>query len=295
MEENTEIKNEQIEGVPETPKKEKTKRFLIIGITAAVIIALFFITKNISADALKNLGFSIPLPLFTFIIAIVDGFNPCTLFVLTLLLGLLVSVSHSRKRIYAVGYSFVAVVYVVYFLFMAAWLNIFQFIGFIDPLRYAIASIALVAGIINCKELVFFKKGISLTIQEKHKAPLFKRMRKVREIIMHGSMPALIGASVALGAFASLIELPCTAGFPMIYTGILSGKAFAGLSYYLYLLLYTLFYIIPLSAVIAIFGFTFQKKTISKNQVQLIKFIGGAIMIILGIILFVNPGILMNI
>ena len=305
MEENNDIsgkKPETIikEGIKKEPekilsKKSKIKRFLIIIITLAVIVALFFIAKSVSTDALENLGLSIPLPLFTFLIALIDGFNPCTLFVLTLLLGLLVSVSHSRKRIYAVGYTFVTVVYVVYFLFMAAWLNIFKFIGFIDPLRYAIAAIAIAAGVINCKELFFFKKGISLTIQEKHKAPLFKRMRKVREIIVNGSIPALIGASIILAAFASLIELPCTAGFPMVYTGILTGKALSGLGYYLYLLFYTAVYIIPLSVIIAIFGFTFQKKTISKKQMQIIKFIGGAIMVILGIILLVNPGILMGI
>ena len=67
------------------------------------------------------------------------------MFVLTCLLAILISSSESRKRLYIVGLSFVFMVYLFYFLFMAAWLNVFNHIGFITPLRVGIAFIALVA------------------------------------------------------------------------------------------------------------------------------------------------------
>jgi len=271
---------------------EKIKKALIVSIAVLVLVSVYFLTKGISSEYLKEIGVTLPLPLFTFLIAIVDGFNPCNLFILTLLISLLLSTSHSRKRIYAVGYSFIAVIYVFYFLFMATWLNIFKYIGFIDPLRITIAIIALVAGLINCKELFFYRKGITLMIQDRHVGIVKDKINKVAEIINKGSMPSLIGASIMLAVLSSLVELPCTAGFPIIYTSILTGMFLkSSIMYYAYLLLYNLFYVTPLLVIITVFGYTFKGKQISKSTMAIIKFIGGAIMILLGVILLVNPSL----
>ena len=275
--------------------KEKLKKIIILTTTIILLITFYFITKGVSPDYLKELGLNLPLPVFTFLIAFVDGFNPCNLFVLTLLLSLMLAESHSRKKIYAVGYTFIFVVYIFYFLFMAAWLNIFKYIGFIDPLRYGIAGIAIIAGIINCKELFFYRKGITLMVQDKHVDPLKKRIHHVAELMKKGSLPTLIGASVVLAVFASLVELPCTAGFPIIYTGILTSAYLKNsLIYYSYLLLYNLFYVTPLLVIITVLGFTFKGKQISKQTMALIKFIGGAIMLLLGLVLLINPGIIIG-
>jgi len=161
----------------------------------------------------------------------------------------------------------------------------------VTPLRITIAVIALITGFINCKELFFFKKGISLTASEKGKNILQKKARGMRDTIKHGTMPVLITSSVILAIFASLIELPCTAGFPIIYTSILSGMKISSstLTYYLWIALYNIVYIIPLAVIIAVFGYTFKGKAISETAVRRIKFIGGLIMILLGIVLLINP------
>ena len=264
-------------------------------VTVIVLVILFLGAKWIPTDALKQLGVTLPLPLFTFVIAFIDGFNPCNLFVLTLLLGFLISASHSRFRIYLVGYTFVFVVWIFYFLFMAAWLNVFKYIGLVTPLRIAIALIALIAGLINCKELVYFKKGVSLTIPESQKGPLYRKFRRMKEVMAKESIPALLISSVTLAVFTSLIELPCTAGFPIIYTGVLSGRYLEkGLDYYMYLVYYNLVYVIPLVVVIGIFGFVLKARKITQRQVQIIKFVGGAIMILLGIILLINPKLIIE-
>ncbi|MBU1051324.1 MAG: hypothetical protein KJ718_02085 [Nanoarchaeota archaeon] len=273
--------------------KEKLKKLVVLGIAIVVLIVFYFLAQKISPDYLQEVGLSLPLPVFTFLVAIIDGFNPCNLFILTLLVSLLLTESHERKRIYAVGYTFIAVVFLFYFLFMAAWLNIFRYIGLIDPLRIGIAVIALIAGFINCKELFFYRKGITLMVQDKHVGPLKKRIAGVSKLIKTGSIPTLIGASIVLAIFASLVELPCTAGFPIIYTGILSGMGLgSGLGHYLYLLLYGLIYVLPLFVIMTVLGYTFNGKTIKKQTMGLIKFIGGLIMIILGIVLLVNPGLI---
>jgi len=275
--------------------RARQKRLLILGIIILAIIGFFFLANYISTDWIKTLGLSLPLPIFTFFIALVDGFNPCNLFILTLLLTLLVSASHSRKRIYLVGYTFIIIVFIIYFLFMAAWLNIFKYIGFINPLRIGIAILAIVAGLINCKEFFWFRKGVTLMIQEQHKRPLLQKIERMKELIKNGSLPVLLGSSIVLAAFSSLIELPCTAGFPIIYASVLAGKNLAtGLSHYFWLFIYNLIYVFPLAVVIGIIGYTFESKRISKHQMQIIKLVGGLIMIGLGIVLLINPGLLMG-
>ncbi|MGI6393166.1 MAG: hypothetical protein ACOX2F_00275 [bacterium] len=275
------------------PMTEEQKNFMVLFISGLILAAFFFAAQKLSPEFLSEMGYKLPLPLFTFIVAIVDGFNPCNMFVLTFLMALIVSASHSRLRIYIVGYTFVAVVYVIYYLFMAAWLNIFKYIGFIDPLRITIAIIAIIAGLINCKELIFFKKGVTLTTSDAGMGFLQKKTRKVRDVIKNGSIPVLILSSITLASFSSLIELPCTAGFPIIYTTVLSGLEIPESSFihYFWIAMYNLVYIIPLAVIIFIFGYTFKGKAISEQNVQRMKFIGGFIMLALGIVLLVNPAL----
>ena len=272
--------------------KENTKKLIIATVTVAILAACYITAKRVPQNYVQELGSRLSLPVFTFFVAIVDGFNPCNMFVVTLLLSLILSTSESRKRIYAVGYTFIVVVYIFYFLFMALWLNIMLYIGFVKPLRIAIASIAIIAGIINCKEMFFYRRGVTLMLSERFVAPLKRRIGYVARMVKTGSMPALIAASATLAVFSSLVELPCTSGFPMIYTSILTGRFIENsFTYYVYLLFYNLVYVIPLGVIIAVTGYTFKGKKISKETMEIIKFVGGAIMLLLGIVLLVNPGL----
>ena len=291
-----------------------TKKIIIGLIILGVLISLFVLasqTKQTGRDYFEELGLTLSLPLFTFLIALMDGFNPCTMWVLSFLLMLLISVSHSRKRIFVIGFTFVGVVFIIYFIFMVFWFNVLLYIGFLEWIAKFIGIVAVVAGILFCKEYFFFRKGPSLLLQEKHKGILVKKMERMKDIIKTGSMPALIISSIILAGFASLFELPCTAFFPVIYTKVLVNNLFpqlSGLSLqeiftslsfsqtffgYFYMLLYNLIYITPLAIIIFAFGYFLKGKKIAKQQMQAIKLIGGVIMIALGIILLVNPELLM--
>ncbi|MDP8264017.1 MAG: hypothetical protein P9M12_00870 [Candidatus Aceula lacicola] len=271
---------------------KKKKDYIAVGISLIFLAGFFFVAHAISPKLLENMGYRLPLPIFTFAIALIDGFNPCNMFVLTCLMTLLISSSDSKARLYVVGFSFVFMVFLIYFLFMAAWLNVFKYTGFVSPLRIGIAILALGAGLINCKELLFFKKGISLTIPDQQRGPLMKKIYAMKSIIQKGTFPVLISSSLALAALASLVELPCTAGFPIIYTSVLSARILeTSFGYYLYVLLYNLVYVLPLGVIITIFIFTFRGQPITQRQMEILKFVGGLIMILLGIILLVNPGL----
>jgi len=181
-------------------------------------------------------------------------------------------------------------VYIFYFLVMAAWLNIFKFVGLINPLRIIVGILAIVAGIINCKELFFFRKGIFLMITDKQKIKLYEKMDHIKEIIPKGTIPLLVMTTIFLAVFTSFIELICTLGFPVIYTNVLAAKHTAtSATHYYYLALYDLIYIIPLLVIINAVGFFLKSKQLSKNQMGIIKFVSGIIMVLLGLILLIHP------
>jgi len=226
---------------------------------------------------------------FTFFIALIDGFNPCTMWVLSFLLALLIHV-HDRKKILVVGSVFLCAVFMIYFLFMTAWLNLFLYLGYIDMIRIIIAIIAILAGLINMKDFFWFKKGISLTISNRFKPKLFEKMRNV---VKEESLMLTVIGTIVLASFASLIELPCTSGFPALYTKILSMQGFKGLGYYFYIMLYCIFYIIPLTVIIALFAYFMKGEKMTEKHGRILKLIGGLIMLVLGLILLVNPNILM--
>jgi len=173
---------------------------------------------------------------------------------------------------------------------MTAWLNLFLYLGYIDMIRIIIAIIAILAGLINMKDFFWFKKGISLTISNRFKPKLFEKMRNV---VKEESLMLTVIGTIVLASFASLIELPCTSGFPALYTKILSMQGFKGLGYYFYIMLYCIFYIIPLTVIIALFAYFMKGEKMTEKHGRILKLIGGLIMLVLGLILLVNPNILM--
>lgn len=230
----------------------------------------------------------VSLPSFTFIIGLLDGINPCAMWVLMFLLTLLVN-AKSRKKLIMVGTVFVVSSAVVYFLFMTAWLNIFTFMGVSQYITIALGILALLMGLINIKEFFFFKKGVSLMIPEKAKPKLFEKMRK----IMNNSsfLISFIG-TVTLAFFVNLIELGCTIGLPAIYTRVLSVQQISTSVKYFYMALYNAYYVIPLAVIVALFVFTMGKYRFEEKHAKVLKLISGILMITLGAILVFKPDLL---
>ncbi|MGE5300153.1 MAG: hypothetical protein ACM3MB_04220, partial [Acidobacteriota bacterium] len=227
----------------------------------------------------------------TVAIAGLDGFNPCAFFVLFTLLGLLLHV-HSRKRLLLIGGIFVFFSGFIYFIFMAAWLNIFLLTGRIAAVTVAAGAVALVIAVINIKDFFFFKKGVSLVIPESAKPKLFDRMRKLMKAT---SLPSVIAGTVVLAVAANAYELFCTAGFPMVYTRILTLHYLSKFEYYLYLLLYNVIYVIPLAMIVLFFAATLGAKKLTEQQGQVLKLISGMMMLCLGGVLLTRPELLNNV
>ncbi len=234
---------------------------------------------------------NMPLPLFTIIIAGLDSFNPCAFFILFFLLSMLIY-AKSRKRMLLIGFTFVFVSALMYFLFMAAWLNLFLLIGEIMLVTTIAGAIALVVGLINVKDFFFFEKGISLVIPESAKPKLFQKMRN---LLKATSLTSMMAGTIVLAIAANSYELLCTAGFPMVFTRILTLNNIPSTEYYLYLALYNLVYVIPLLIIVLMFVITLGAKKLSEWQGRVLKLISGTMMLCLGSILLIDPALLNNI
>ena len=161
---------------------------------------------------------ALSLPVLTLVLAGMDAFNPCAFFVLLFLLSLLVH-AKSRTRMAIVGGTFVLFSGLVYFVFMAAWLNVFLIAGELRVITLIAGLLALTVAALNIKDFFWFKEGPSLSIPESAKPGLFKRMRG---IVATGSLGPMLASTVLLAIVANSYELLCTAGFPMVYTRVLT-------------------------------------------------------------------------
>lgn len=191
-----------------------------------------------------------------------------------------------------IGGTFVFFSGFIYFLFMAAWLNLFLHIGQLKIMTTIAGVIALIIASINIKDFFFFKEGISLAIPEKAKPKLFEHMRKLLKATSLTSM--MIGA-VVLAIAANAYELLCTIGFPMVFTRVLTLHSLPGFKYYLYLIFYNMIYIIPLAVIVLFFSITLGSRKLTEWQGQVLKLISGLMMLSLGIVLLINPALFNNI
>jgi hypothetical protein len=230
------------------------------------------------------------LPLVTVILAGLDAFNPCAFFVLLFLLSLMVH-ARSRARMAVVGGVFVLFSGLIYFVFMAAWLNVFLWLGELRAVTFLAGLTAVTMGVLNIKDYLWLGRGPSLSIPENAKPGLFARMRG---LLGTTALAPMLAGTVVLAIAANSYELLCTAGFPMVYTRILTLNTLPAGGYYGYLALYNLIYIIPLAVIVAVFTATLGARKLSEHEGRLLKLLSGTMMLLLGALLLFVPQYLNN-
>jgi glutaredoxin len=227
--------------------------------------------------ALDDVG----LPAFTIAMGLLDGLNPCSMWVLILMISLLATLN-DRRRMLAIAGTFVLVEGIAYFVFMAAWLNLFLLIGMSRASQLAIAAIAIAAGAINLKDVWWPGQGFSLSISDKSKPGIYARMRA----ILHAkSLPAAIIGVIVLALLVQVVEFLCTSGFPALFTRILTLRELDTASYYGYLLLYNAAYMFDDVVVLAIGVTTLSHRRLQEKEGRWLKLISGVVMIGLGLYL----------
>ncbi|HCB14763.1 MAG TPA: hypothetical protein DEP36_14515 [Gammaproteobacteria bacterium] len=225
------------------------------------------------------------LPALTLVLASLDAFNPCAFFVLLFLLSLLVH-ARDRRRMLLIGGVFIFFSGTIYFVFMAAWLNVFLWLGELQLITLLAGVLAVVIGGLNIKDYLIFQQGPSLSISNWAKSKLFRRMR---ELMGSDRLPGLLIGTVVLAIVANSYELLCTAGFPMVYTRALTLNDLSTSVYYFYLALYNLIYVLPLLAIVLVFTWTLGSRKLQEREGRLLKLLSGMMMTELGLMLLIYP------
>jgi hypothetical protein len=242
-------------------------------------------TRFFGALSASRLG----LPLFTLALGLLDGFNPCAMWVLLFLLSLLVRLQ-DRKRMALIAGTFVLVSGAIYYAFMAAWLNVFLAVGMSDPLRWTLGAAALAIGGINAKDFFSRGRGFSLSIPDSAKPGLYARARAV---LRSEALPASLAAVAALAVVVNFIELLCTAGFPAIYTAVLTQHDLRPAAHYAYLGLYIVGYIADDSLMVSIAVAALSSRKLTERAGRWLKLVSGAVMLALGSVMILRPHWLM--
>jgi glutaredoxin len=225
------------------------------------------------------------LPLFTLALGLLDGFNPCAMWVLLFLLSLLVRL-RDRRRMALIAGAFVLVSGAVYYAFMAAWLNLFQAVGFSEPLRVGLALLALLIGALNVKDFAAPGQGLSLAIPAAARPGLVARMHALPQA---RNLAALLAGVALLALAVNLVELLCTAGLPALYTAVLSQQGLSPAMHHAYLGLYILGYVADDSLMVATAVAALGSRKLDERGGRRLKLLSGAVMLALGLVLLLRP------
>ena len=223
------------------------------------------------------------------IIGLVDGFNPCAMWVLLFLISILLGMK-DRRKMWAIGLSFLITSAFVYFLILISWLNIVAKISTIIWIRNIIALVALGGGIYNIYKFFTSKDSGCDVVDDKKRKTIFSRIKKFckeKNIIL------AIGGACILAISVNVVELACSAGLPLIFGQLLAINGVSGIQGIYYTLLYVLFFMIDDIVIFAIAMFTTKIAAISTKYNKYSHLIGGLIMVIIGLLLLFKPGILM--
>jgi thiol-disulfide isomerase/thioredoxin len=221
------------------------------------------------------------LPALAVILGVVDGFNPCAMWVLVYLISL-IALMRDRKKVWLIVGSFVLASGILYFLFMTAWLNAFLLIGYLKPVTIVIGLVALGGGIWQLREFVETKGAIVCEVTDAESRK--RTMTRIEKIVSSPITLGTIAGIVVLAFSVNLVEFACSAGIPAVFTRVLSLASLTTLQYYGYILLYVLFFMIDDLIIFGSAAFA-MTSSLGERYAKYFRPVGAAILILLGVLL----------
>jgi thiol-disulfide isomerase/thioredoxin len=231
----------------------------------------------------------VSLPVLTIALGALDGFNPCAMWVLVFLIGLLMGMQ-DRFRMWTLGGAFIAGSALVYFLFMAAWLNFLLFIGAVVWVRAAVGLVALGGGFYYLREYFRNPAAACPVTAPQARRRVFESLRKLAN--ERRFWLALTGI-VALAFAVNLVELLCSAGIPAVYTQVLALSQLPAWQYYAYLALYIVVFMLDDLFVFVVAMKTLHITGVTTRYARFSHLAGGVVLLGIGALLLLRPDLLM--
>lgn len=239
-------------------------------------------------------GYS-PLVL-SIILGTLDGFNACAMVALGFLLTVLIA-SGLRKKVLIIGGTFIFVSGLVYFIFISAWLNLFMFLSHVKLITSIVGLIAILFALFLLKD---YATGIVCKIchiDPKNKnvlnnwqKKLFTKMNYLTTAVL--PLPIVLLGISLVAAGINTVELFCSFGFPLAFTKILTSLGLSSISYYFYLIVYVVFYMIDDFIIFLIALTTLRFTKLSDKYLRVIMLISAMVLLLLGLAILFKPEIL---
>lgn len=222
----------------------------------------------------------------TLAIGFVDGVNPCSLWVLSLLLAMVLN-RGSRGRVLLVGSVFLAVTAAMYAIYMAGMYSAASYLTGMGWLRLLVALVAGTFGLLQFKDGLGITAGPSLSISAEHRPGIYGRMRRVAS--PEGALAATIAGTVALAVAVSLLETPCTAGLPLLWTTMLAEQGVAPVQAVGLFAVYMLVFLLDEIVVFVLAVVTLRATKVQERHGRALKLVAGSVLVCLAVAMLLAP------
>lgn len=228
---------------------------------------------------------AVSLPAMTLLLGSLDGFNPCAMWVLVLLIGLLAGL-RDRTRMWVLGGAFIVASAGIYYLFMAAWLSLLLFVGATVWVRSLIAAVALASGGYYLREFFLNPDAVCKVTAPERRRRVFERLKALAS--ERRFWLALAGI-IALAFAVNLVELFCSAGIPAVYTQLLAMNDLPAWQYHAYLGLYILAFMFDDLVVFGGAMLAIEAVGLGSRYLRWSRLIGGLLLLAIGVLLLLRP------
>ena len=235
----------------------------------------------------------VSLPILSVIIGAIDGFNPCAMWVLIFLITMLFNMEN-KKRMWALGITFLVTSALIYLVFMFVWLGVAtKLLTTISWLKLLIGLVALIGAFINLKGFIksIVKKDAGCEVVDNSKRK--KIISKIKKYTSEKSFILAMLGVMLLAISVNAIELACSAGLPVLFTNVLALNDVNFIEKCIYIFIYIFFFLIDDIIVFFVAMFTLNIKALSTKYTKYSHLIGGIIMLIIGILMIFKPEWLM--
>lgn len=262
--------------------------------SGALICKTDTVDKNDLAINVPFLGVIHPeeYSLFTLasILGLIDGFNPCAMWVLVTFLLILMQIGDRKKMLYTAGLFLVAEA-VMYYMILTAWYKTWDFIGLDKIVTPLVGALALGSGFFFLWRWYRSRnKPLTCDITSFEQQNTIEK--KIRTLIQS---PMTLGVAVGIIGIAlsvNIIEFACSIGIPQVFTKVLELNKLSFWSYQWYMFVYIVGY---MADDIVVFGFALwgiDKMYASEKYSKISTLVGGVLMLLLGVMLIAFPNIL---
>jgi cytochrome c biogenesis protein CcdA/thiol-disulfide isomerase/thioredoxin len=224
------------------------------------------------------------LPALSVLLGLIDGFNPCAMWVLVAFLTALLQTGSVKRMIQFAG-LFILAETIMYFLILNSWFLTFDFVRADRIVTPLVGVVSLGAGLFFLWEFSRGQAACRVTSLEQ-RAKAASRINRLAQLSM---TPMVVLAIVGMALSVNVIEFACSIGIPQAYTKILDLNRVGLLKREALMGIYIFFYMLDDLVVFGLAIWGAEKIMLTQRYSHLSNLLGGITMLVLGGLLLFAP------